>query len=124
MSTATAPALPDEPERKPTLRLADPAPARQRTARHLAEHRTDLDLMLHHREKAAEHAELAKRHEAQIKAALGDADVGVLDGRAVVTWESHQRTGLDQAKLKRDWPIAFADCQRTTRVRVFRAVDE
>ena len=55
-----------------------------------------------------------------IKAALGDNEVGQLDGATVVTWTRTKRNALDQKALKAAEPELFAQYMAATEVRSFR----
>lgn len=55
-----------------------------------------------------------------IKAALGDNEVGQLDGTTVVTWTRTKRNALDQKALKAAEPELFAQYMAATEVRSFR----
>lgn len=60
---------------------------------------------------------------AAIEAALGDAEVGTVDGVKAVTWTSSERTSLDTKKLQADLPAdVLAPYLRTTVVRTFKPV--
>lgn len=58
--------------------------------------------------------------QADIKQALGDNEIGVLDGEPVVTWKRTKRTALDQRALKADHPELVAQYMTATEVRTFR----
>lgn len=60
---------------------------------------------------------------AAIQAALGDAEVGTVDGVKAVTWTTSERTSVDTKRLQADLPPeVLAPYQRTTVVRTFRLV--
>lgn len=56
-----------------------------------------------------------------IKDALGDAEVGTVDGVKAVTWSYSERTTLDTKKLQQDLPAdVLAPYLRTTGIRTFK----
>ena len=55
-----------------------------------------------------------------IKAVLGDNEVGQLDGTTVVTFKRTKRNALDQKALKAAEPELFAQYMAATEVRSFR----
>jgi len=58
-----------------------------------------------------------------IEFALGDAEVGTVDGAKAVTWTHSVRTSLDMKRLQEDLPPdVLAPYMRTTDVRTFKAV--
>jgi hypothetical protein len=60
---------------------------------------------------------------AAIETALGDAEVGTVDGVKAVTWTRSERTTLDSKKLQADLPAdVLAPYLRTTVVRTFKPV--
>ena len=58
--------------------------------------------------------------DATIMAALGDAEVGTIGGKPVVTWKGSERHTLDQKAFKAAHPALAAEFERTTQVRTLR----
>lgn len=58
-----------------------------------------------------------------IKAALGDNEIGILDGHTIVTWKHTKRRALDQKALKAALPDVVAEYTTTSEVRTFRWAD-
>lgn len=58
-----------------------------------------------------------------IKAVLGDSEIGTLDGTPVFTWTRTKRNALDQKALKAAQPELFAQYVTATEVRSFRWAD-
>lgn len=58
---------------------------------------------------------------AAIEAALGEAEVGTVDGVKAVTWAWSERTSVDTKRLQADLPAeVLAPYMRTTAVRTFK----
>jgi predicted phage-related endonuclease len=58
-----------------------------------------------------------------IEMALGEAEVGTIDGVKAVTWTHSERTTLDTKKLQEDLPAeVLAPYMRTTPTRTFKPV--
>jgi len=84
----------------------------------------DADLVEHWRAaKAAAKAadEQVRLCENAIKAALGDREVGRVDGNTVCTWRTSTRTSLDTKALAAAEPELAKRFERTTEVRTLRA---
>lgn len=58
--------------------------------------------------------------QADIKQALGDNEIGVLDGTPIVTFKRTKRTALDQRALKAEQPELVQQYMTSTEVRTFR----
>lgn len=58
--------------------------------------------------------------DATIMAALGDAEVGTLNGEKVVTWKGSTRTTLDSKALKEAHPALAKEFSKTATVRTLR----
>ena len=58
-----------------------------------------------------------------IKAVLGDNEIGVLDGHTVFTWTRTKRNALDQKALRAARPEIVAEFTTATEVRSFRWAD-
>ena len=67
--------------------------------------------------------EVAAQCRAQIEAALGDYEVGTVDGAEVVRWTRVTTNRLDQTLLKGQFPEVFRACQTPTTSRRFTLVD-
>jgi predicted phage-related endonuclease len=74
--------------------------------------------------KAAELKELEAGAKAVIQEALGDQELGHIDGTPVVAWKSHKRTAVDQAYFKKTFAEVHAECLVTTEVRRFEVLDK
>jgi predicted phage-related endonuclease len=60
---------------------------------------------------------------AAIETALGDAEIGTVDGAKAVTWIRSERTTIDTKRLQADLPPeVLAPYTRTTVVRTFKPV--
>lgn len=93
---------------------------------------TAVDLTSEYRELIQRHREITellksldgtkKDIETKIKIALGEHEVGMLDGKTVVTWKSTKRVLLDHDLLKYETPEIMEKFSKTTYVRTFRVV--
>lgn len=86
--------------------------------------RVQVDILRAVKAKEAELKALKENARAAIEDALGDSDVGTIDGEPVVTWKFHKRVALDQKVLKSSFPDVFDECVRTTEVRRFEICDD
>lgn len=60
---------------------------------------------------------------ARIEEALGEAEVGTIDGQRAVTWTHSERTTLDAKRLQAELPAdVLAPYMRTTVVRTFKPI--
>lgn len=75
------------------------------------------------KERKAEIKVLEDQARDALEQALGDNEVGVLDGHAAITWKTHQQTRLDQQTLKKTFPDIYDVCRKTVDVRRFEIVD-
>lgn len=57
---------------------------------------------------------------AEIKARLGEAEEGTVEGARAVSWRTQSRTALDEDQLKADHPELVKQYQKTTEHRVLR----
>lgn len=57
-----------------------------------------------------------------IEQALGDSEIGTLDGENTVTWKFSKRRSLDQAALKKEHPELVARYVTTTEVRTLKVL--
>jgi putative phage-type endonuclease len=62
--------------------------------------------------------------ENQLRAALGSAEAGQVDGETVITWREHTRRELDRAALREDQPQLADKYTRTRTVRPLRLTGE
>ena len=76
------------------------------------------------KDRKAELKEAEEKARDAIEQALGDNDIGTLDGHDVVKWKYYKRTALDQKVLKAGFPDIFATCTRTHEVRRFEVLDD
>lgn len=61
---------------------------------------------------------------ARVQDILGDAAIGTIDGRPVVSFKPHFRTSFDQQEFRGDHPDLYARYLRARSVRPFRFLDE
>lgn len=78
-----------------------------------------IDELRHTRALAKQMDEDAQRLENEIKAALGDAEVGVFDGEPVVTWKTSTSRRVDTSALKAAHPDLAAEFTTETTSRRF-----
>jgi len=64
--------------------------------------------------KAAEWKTAADELSAVIVTALGDAEIGTVDGKPIVSYKRFKKTALSQKLLKQLHPDVFAECTETT----------
>jgi predicted phage-related endonuclease len=62
--------------------------------------------------------------EGMLKAAMGDAEVALVDGEPVLTYRTTLRTSVTQKLLKERYPIAAIMCSETKPVRTFVVLDK
>lgn len=60
---------------------------------------------------------------ADIEQALGDHEIGQLDGHTVATWKRSKRNALNQSALRKDHPELVAEYTTATEVRTFKVVE-
>jgi predicted phage-related endonuclease len=89
----------------------------------LDELRAQVELLRWAKERKAELKVIEDNARDAVEAALGDHDVGSLDGEPVVMWRFTKRTALDQKLLKELFPDVFEECKRTTEVRRFEVLE-
>lgn len=73
--------------------------------------------------RKAEIKELEENARATVESALGDAELGLVDGVPAIKWKSSKRTALDQKALKEHCPDIVAEFMKTTEVRRFEIID-
>ena len=76
------------------------------------------------KQREAEIREAKENARLAIEQALGDNEVGLLDGHVAVTWKTHKRTALDQKVLRASYPEIFETCKSTTESRRFEVLDD
>lgn len=74
-------------------------------------------------ERLSEIKELQKNARAAIEEALGENEIGELDGETVVTWASHKKRQLNQAAMKEAHPEIVEEFTQLSEVRTFKVVD-
>lgn len=62
--------------------------------------------------------------EKAFKAAMGDAEVALVDGEPVLTYRTTLRTALSQKKLKEVYPVTALMCMVSKPVRTFQLLDK
>lgn len=62
----------------------------------------------------------AERFKFEIGSVLGDSEIAVYEGKKAVTWKSQNRTTIDIAKLREQYPEVARSCERISSIRVFR----
>ena len=72
------------------------------------------------KEMLAQYEAEVREAEARIMEALQDAEVGILNGKNVVTWKPQTRTTLDTKALKEAHPDLFEQFAKTNTFRVLR----
>lgn len=82
-----------------------------------------LDILRYCRNKEAEIKELAASSRAAIEEALGDNEIGTLDGRTAVRWKFIKTNRLNQKKLKEDRPEIVAEYTEASESRRFEVVE-
>lgn len=60
------------------------------------------------------------RLENELKVSLGDAELGFVDGRCVVTWKTQSRAGIDSTRLWEQWPDVAKQVTKESKFRVLR----
>ena len=86
--------------------------------------RAQVEILRAIKSKKAELKELEEHARSAVESALGDADIGIIDGEPVVTWKFHKRTALDQRVLKASFKDVYDVCLRTSEVRRFEICDD
>ncbi len=72
------------------------------------------------KEQSKDWGKLEKELKAEILSAMGDAEVGISEsGR--ITYFEQSRSGLDQSRLKKEWPELYEKFEKTSTFRVFRS---
>jgi len=79
-----------------------------------------VDALAEARERAKMYDQLCKDLEATVKARMGDAEIGTIDGEPMVSFKSTLRQALSQKKLKTHFPLVALACSENGMVRTFR----
>ncbi len=74
------------------------------------------------KEKKAQLKELEDTALDAIKALMGEAENGLLDGEPVIRWDHQKRVSLDQKALKADHPDIVASYSTASEVRRFQVL--
>lgn len=82
-----------------------------------------VELLRFAKERKAELKTLEDQARDAIEQALGDNEIGVLDGHVAVTWKTHTQNRLDQQTLKKTFPDIYEVCRKTSDVRRFEVLD-
>lgn len=85
----------------------------------LASVRAHVEILRLAKQKQKEFKALETNAREAIEAAMGNADVGLLDGEPAIHWSSHKRTSFDQKAFREDNPELFEQYKSTTPVRKF-----
>lgn len=75
-------------------------------------------------EKIAKYTKLQADLQRAIKARLGDAEVGTIAGRPVVTWKRTLRVAVSQKLLKEHYPEVVSEVSDIREVRTFKVLDQ
>ena len=81
--------------------------------------KANLAILRHCKEKKAELDELEQNAKAAIQAALGDHEIGLIDGQPAVTWKYVRRNAIDQKALKQRYPEIAAEVMAVSESRRF-----
>lgn len=81
--------------------------------------KAQLAIIQHCKQKRAELDELEANAKAAIQAALGEAEVGTIDGRVAVRWTTVRRNTIDQKLLKQRHPDIAAEVMTVSESRRF-----
>ena len=81
--------------------------------------KAQLAIIRHCKAKRAELDELESNAKASIQTALGDAEVGTVDGRVAVRWTTVRRNAVDQRLLKQKHPDIAAEVMTVSESRRF-----
>jgi hypothetical protein len=68
--------------------------------------------------------ELEEQTRPVVEAAMGGAEVGLLDGEPAITWGTHKRTSFDQKAFGDDHPELLEEYKTTKPVRRFEVCDD
>jgi len=71
--------------------------------------RTSVQLLQHIARERAKLKELEDQHRPIVEEAMGEEEVGELDGKVVITWRHQKQRRLNQAALKSDHPEIVAE---------------
>ena len=82
-----------------------------------------IDILVHCRNKQAELGQMIEKSRAAIEEALGDDEIGTLNGEPVIRWRHQKVTHLDQKALKEAHPEIVAEFQTTSTQRRFEILN-
>jgi len=74
------------------------------------------------RTERAKLADMEAKARDEIQNAMGDNEIGTIEGREVVRWCRTTRRAVDVTYLKQAYPDIASACTRTTEIRAFRLV--
>jgi predicted phage-related endonuclease len=92
------------------------------SSRNLEDLRGQVEIVKYCKTKTAELKELQDKAVDEIKAAMGEAENGMLDGEPVIRWDHQKRVSLDQKALKDERPEIAAEFMVATEVRRFQVL--
>ncbi|WET76874.1 hypothetical protein P3102_22485 [Amycolatopsis sp. QT-25] len=79
-----------------------------------------IDALTEAKERVKFYEQLCDDLEAPVKARMGDAEIGLIDGEPVVSYKSTVRSGLSQKLLKERFPLIALACTSNGVVSTFR----
>ena len=81
-----------------------------------------LEILRFTRAKISEYTEMADRSKAAIQEAMGESEVGTVEGEPAVKWTHSKVTRLDQKKLKAEHPEVVSAYMTTSEQRRFEVL--
>lgn len=84
--------------------------------------RAHVDILVWAKARAAELKDIEKNARDAIEEALGDNEIGELDGHPVVTWAMHKKRVFQQAKFKEAHPELVEAFTETVEGRQFKVI--
>lgn len=90
------------------------------TLDHIKSH---VDIIRYVKKKQAELKEIEENSRAAIEEALGDNEIGTLEGHTAIRWKRIKTNRLNQRKLKEKHPEIVALFSEQTEVRRFEVVE-
>lgn len=84
--------------------------------------RAHVEVLIWAKARAAELKYLEKNARDAIEEALGDNEIGQIDGETVITWATHKKRQFQQAKLKEAHPEIVEEYTETVEGRQFKLV--
>lgn len=88
----------------------------------LGELKGHVEILRYCKSQMADLEEMRERSRAVIEEAMGDNEIGEIDGEPVIKWEHSKRRALDQKILKAKFPDVREECMTTTEVRRFEVL--